>query len=250
MNSINQDPQTHEWVLITGAARRLGRALALGLAGQGINLILHYNRSGDQARELANEIAALGVDHLLIQSDLSEAEGQEKLISEAGRTSGNLTGLVNNASVYVKTPLEPLERSLWDQTLATNLTAPVFLAARLGMEMKKNSGGSIVQIGDWSTSRPYLNYLAYSVSKGGLETATRALARELAPSVRVNLLALGPILLPDDSDASYADRVKRAVPLGKIGGAASYVEAVMFLLGNASYCTGSILTMDGGRDLA
>jgi pteridine reductase len=120
----------------------------------------------------------------------------------------------------------------------------------LGLAMKDSGGGAIVQIGDWSAHRPYPRYLAYTISKGALETATMALARELAPHVRVNMVALGPILLPDGSGPAYEERVKQAVPLGRLGGTQAFQRAVLYLLEDEGYCTGTILTVDGGRRLA
>ncbi len=249
MNLSSLTPGASETVLVTGAGQRLGRALALSLARRGATLVLHYNRSQREAKSLFDLIGGKNDGHRIFQADLSLPEGQEQLIKDIKRNNVLLTGLVNNASRYEKTPLETLGREQWDEMLETNLTAPVYLAAQLGLDMKKRGRGSIVMVGDWSTNRPYLDYLAYSVSKGGLETATRALGRELAPAVRVNLLAPGPMLLPDNSGDDYAARVREAVPLRKIGGEDAYTKAVLFLLSNASYCTGSILTIDGGRHL-
>jgi pteridine reductase len=255
MDAINQpQPATplawrEQCVLITGAARRLGRRLARELADRGAAIGIHYHRSEHEARELAEDLARRARAVWLFPADLSQPDGPERLIRQARDASPRWTGLVNNASIYRATPLERIERPDWDAHLAINLTAPVWLALRLGAAMRETGGGAIVQVGDWSTAQPYPHYLAYTVSKGALETATRALARELAPQVRVNMVALGPILLPEGSGPDYADRVARSVPLGRVGDPQEFVRAVLFLLCEATFATGSILTVDGGRGL-
>lgn len=237
-----------ECVLITGSARRLGRALAEALAARRTRLLLHYHRSESQAFELANRCAALGAEATLFRADLADSAAVEKLIADVIRHQP--TGLVNNASLFFRTPLENLPPQTWDEMLTVNLATPVRLASALGLAMKEAGRGSIVQIGDWSARRPYRNYLAYSVSKGALETATRSLARELAPEVRVNLVALGSMLLPENASAELEERIRQPVPLGRLGGTRAYVDAVLFMLGEAQYCTGTVLTVDGGRSLS
>jgi pteridine reductase len=237
-------------VLITGGARRLGRHLARGLADRGAAIGIHYHRSEHEARELAEDLARRARAVWLFPADLTRPDGQESLARQALEASPRWTGLVNSAAIYHPTPLEQIARPDWDEHLAVNLTAPVWLSLRLGAAMRDTGGGSIVQVGDWSTAQPYPHYLAYTVSKGALETATRALARELAPQVRVNMVALGPILLPEGAGPDYAERVVRAVPLGRVGDPQEFVRAVLFLLCDATFATGSILTLDGGRGLA
>ncbi len=236
-------------ILITGSARRLGMALAEALAARGAALALHYHRSQADAERLARRLETTARQVWLFQADLRRPEDQEKLAQQVMSHCGQLSGIVNGASIYDRTPLTALDRNAWEETLSVNLSAAVWLSVILGREMKRAGHGSIVQIGDWSVHRPYPDYLAYTVSKGGLETATLALARELAPEVRVNMVALGPILLPDGSGPEYEARVKRAVPLGRLGGPAAFVEAVLYLLGDTSFCTGTVLTVDGGRSL-
>jgi pteridine reductase len=243
------DGWDHHCVLITGAATRLGRSLAEALAARGAALALHFHRSAEAAETLAERLKPSARHVRLFQADLRKPREQESLAERVMRDCGKLTGLINNASAYRKTPLSTLTEREWDEILAVNLAAPVRLSVMLGLEMKRSGGGSIVQIGDWSTNRPYRDYLAYTVSKGGLETATRALARELAPDVRVNLVAPGPILLPQGGTSDLEARIRQAVPLGRLGGTSAFVEAVLFLLAEATYCTGTTLTVDGGRTL-
>jgi pteridine reductase len=236
-------------ILVTGGARRLGRALVEALAAQGAGVAIHYHHSEREAQLLADSVRDRASSVRLFQADLRQPAEQERLAAEVLANCGPLTGLVHNASTYTTTPLETFTREGWDDHLAANLTAPVWLSVRLGRAMKREGRGSIVLTGDWSTQRPYRHYLAYTVSKGGLETATRALARELAPEVRVNMIALGPILLPEGSGPELAERVSRVVPLGRVGSPREYVAAVLHLLSAATYSTGSIVTVDGGRGL-
>jgi pteridine reductase len=237
-------------VLVTGAARRLGSELARALAARGAAVALHYHRSEREARALVGELTPRARAVWLMRADLAQPEEQDRLARDVLERCGRLTGLVNCASAYRPTPVDTLTRAEWEAHLAVNLTAPVWLSLRLGQAMRQAGGGSIVQVGDWSTGQPYRGYLPYTVSKGALETATRALARELAPEVRVNMVALGPILLPEGTGADYEQRVARAVPLGRVGHPAEFVRAVLFLLGEATYTTGSVLAVDGGRSLA
>jgi pteridine reductase len=255
MDAASGSPATvRDWrehcVLVTGAARRLGRRVARELASHGAAVGIHYHRSEHEAKDLAEELSRRARAVWLFQADLARPDGPETLARQARDASPRWTGLVNNASLYRPTPIEEITRADWDAHLAVNLSAPVWLSLRLGAAMRETGGGSIVQVGDWSTAQPYPRYLAYTVSKGALETATRALARELAPEVRVNMVALGPILLPEGADAAHAERVARAVPLGRVGHPDEFARAVLFLLGEATYATGSILTVDGGRGLA
>jgi pteridine reductase len=242
-------PWPEQTILVTGAARRLGRALVEAIAAQGAAVIIHYHRAQREAEDLAESVRGRATNVTLMRADLRQPEEQERLASDVLASCDSLTGLVNNASLYTPTPLESIERSAWDEQLAVNLTAPVWLAQRLGRAMRAGGSGAIVNIGDWSTHRPYRNYLAYTVSKGALETATRALARELAPEVRVNMVALGPMLLPEGSDPDLEARVSRAVPLGRVGTPREYVAAVLHLLSASTYSTGAIIVVDGGRSL-
>jgi len=159
-------------VLVTGAARRLGRALSRALAERGAAVALHYHRSRREAEELAQQLNASGHRAWSIQADLARAEEQERLAREVLERCERVTGLVNSASVYRPAPLERIGRPDWDEHLAVNLTAPAWLSIRLGRAMRASGGGAIVQVGDWSVSQPYPQYLPYTVSKGALEAAT------------------------------------------------------------------------------
>ncbi len=245
------EPDWHQaCVLITGGARRLGRMLAVALAQRGAAIALHYHRSHREAEQLARELEGSARRVWLFRANLAEPAEQDRLAARVLAECHDLCGVVNNASLYQRTPLADLTRQEWDEHIAVNLSAPVWLAVLLGRAMRQRQGGSIVQVGDWSVAQPYRDYLPYTVSKGALATATRALARELAPEVRVNMVALGPMLLPEGSNPDLEARIARAVPMNRVGTPQEYVAAVLYLLAGGTYCTGSVLTVDGGRSLA
>ncbi|MHC4549303.1 MAG: SDR family oxidoreductase [Planctomycetota bacterium] len=230
--------------LVTGGGRRIGRALCLALAGRGVRVAIHCRRSVAEAEEVARRCPGSAV----LPADLTDAGGRARLVAEAWERLGTLDILVNNASVYEETPLADLDEAAWDRTLAVNLTAPFFLARDAGLRMRAAGGGAIVNLTDWAVARPYPRYLPYYAAKGGLAAVTAGLARALAPEVRVNAVAPGPILLAEGAAPDRADAIRRATPLGRLGGAEAVASAVLFLLCN-DFVTGETLTVDGGRSL-
>jgi len=230
--------------LVTGGARRIGRALCLALGERGVRVAIHCHRSRQDAEEVARECPG----SVVLEADLAQRGAPARLLAEAYERLGNLDILVNNASVYENVQLSELDEASWDRALAVNLTAPFLLAQRAGLAMRDADGGVIVNLTDWALARPYPRYLPYYAAKAGLAAATAGLARALAPEVRVNAVAPGPILLPDGADPDTRAAVERATPLGRLGGAEAIVSAVLFLLGN-EFVTGEMLTVDGGRSL-
>jgi pteridine reductase len=230
--------------LVTGGARRIGRALCLALGERGVRVAIHCHRSRQDAEEVARECPG-GV---VLEADLAQRGAPARLLAAAYERLGNLDILVNNASVYENVQLSELDEASWDRALAVNLTAPFLLAQRAGLAMRDADGGVIVNLTDWALARPYPRYLPYYAAKAGLAAVTAGLARALAPEVRVNAVAPGPILLPDGADPDMRAAVERATPLGRLGGAEAVVSAVLFLLDN-EFVTGEMLTVDGGRSL-
>lgn len=237
------------WALVTGAARRVGAAIARALGEGGTNVALHCHHSIAEAEALAREIRAASSDAIVLRADLSDAAAVRDLASRAEAETGGIDVLVNNASNYLRTPWASLDESAWEESMSVNLKAPYLLSVALGTAMRRRGVGAIVNLVDWSIERPYRDYLPYSVSKAGLVCLTRALARELAPTVRVNAVAPGPVLLPDDAALGEADAVRRATPLG-LGTPEAVASAVRFLLTEATFTTGAILHVDGGRSIA
>ncbi len=232
--------------LVTGAALRVGRAIARELARAGADLLLHHRSSADAARELAGEIRGLGRDVVLLRGDLSDPDDLRR-VAEAGREADLL---VNSAAVFPRTPLPEVTVEDWDRVLSVNLRAPFFLARTIGLAMKERGGGAVVNIADWAAYRPYTGYLPYCVSKAGLLAMTAGLARALAPEVRVNAVAPGPVLLPPDMPEAERRAVIGTTPLRREGSPEDVARAVRFLAADASFSTGAVLTVDGGRLIA
>jgi len=228
--------------LVTGGARRIGRALCLGLAEAGARVAVHYHSSEAEAREVAGDTGGPA-----LRADLSRVPDCERLVNEAADALGGLDILINSAAVWNRVALDDLDEATWDRSLDTNLKGP-FFAARAAARRMAPDGGTIVNLTDWGIARPYPAYLPYYAAKAGLAAVTAGLARALAPSVRVNAVAPGPILLPDDTDASYEQRILAVTPLGRMGGEHAVVSTVMFLIGN-DFITGQTIVVDGGRSL-
>jgi pteridine reductase len=231
--------------LVTGGARRIGRALCLALGEHGVSVAIHCHRSREEADAVARECPG----SVVLEADLARRGAPARLLDEAYEQLGNLDILVNNAAVYESVQLPELDEATWDRALAVNLTAPFLLARRAGLRMREAGSGAIVNLTDWAVARPYPRYLPYYASKAGLAAVTAGLARALAPEVRVNAVAPGPILLPEGAgDDDLRAAIERATPLARLGGEGAVVSAVLFLLGN-EFVTGETLTVDGGRSL-
>lgn len=238
------------WALVTGAAKRVGRAIALELARRGANVVVHHRSSDTEAGEVVKAVQALGRDAMAVRADVGTAEGVRTLAAAAQGRAGTIDVLVNSASNYLRTPFETLDEQVWDQSLDVNLKAPYLLSIALADGMRRQQRGCIVNLVDWAADRPYRHYLPYCVSKAGLVGLTKALARELAPHVRVNAVAPGPVLPPDDMPPDEVAAVVRATPLGRIGRPEDVAACVAFLVLDAPFTTGSILHVDGGRAIA
>ncbi len=237
------------WALVTGAARRVGRVVALELARRGANIVVHYNTSADEAGATVADLRALGVDADVVQADLADAAQVRRLADDAEARSGGVALLVNSASNYLRTPFDAIDEEAWDASIDVNLKAPFLLAWTLGRVMRGRGEGVIVNIADWAGERPYKSYLPYCISKAGVLALTKALAIELAPAVRVNAVAPGPVLLPEHFGEREIAAVERATPLG-VGTPEDVARAIRFLAEEATFTTGSIFHVDGGRGIA
>lgn len=236
-------------VLITGAGRRVGRALALALAQRGMHVAVHYNRSRAEAEELAQGLTAgYGVKAAALRAELGDAKACRRLVDDAARALGGLDALINSASLYEQTPFDGVSIDDWDRHLDVNLRAPFFLSQAAAPHLRKR-GGSIVNIADWAAHRPYAGYIPYCVSKAGLLCLNTALAKQLAPQIRVNAVLPGPVLLPESDTKARREAVRRATLLQKLGSPEDVVKAVLYLL-DSDFVTGAELTVDGGRLIA
>ncbi|MHC5021504.1 MAG: SDR family NAD(P)-dependent oxidoreductase [Planctomycetota bacterium] len=235
--------------LVTGAARRIGRAIALELAAHGWDVVLHCHASTDAAEAVRGECEALGVRAAVVPGDLSVAEDLADLWDRCADALDPIDLLVNNAAVYPRTPLADVTLEDWKLALRVNLVAPAELARRAGLTMRsRGNGGCIVNITDWATARPQPNFLPYHAAKGALDTVTLALAKELAPEVRVNAVAPGPILPPEGVPDGHLEQVLASTPLGRLGDPSDIAAAVRYF-SEAPYTTGCILPVDGGRTI-
>jgi pteridine reductase len=239
-------------VLITGGAKRVGAATCRRLHSAGANLMLHYRVSAGEARLLQAELNHQRKDSVaLIQADLLDIAKLPAMVDQTVQSFGRLDALVNNASSFFQTPVGEITAAAWEDLIGTNLRAPLFLSQAAAPALKK-SQGAIVNITDIHAERPLKNYVVYSVAKAGLVGLTRSLARELAPEVRVNAIAPGPILWPDDEtfDELSRQRIISHTPLKREGTPEDIAKAVHFLLAEATYVTGETINVDGGRHVA
>jgi len=233
-------------VLITGAAKRLGRKSALTLAEAGAEVILHVNSSS--GNEVVQEIRELGRHAAVVRGDLSQIGETLRVVREALALTrdGKIDILVNNAALFSPSSLARTSLSEWQRMLRVNLTAPFIFALTLGREMRKTGGGKIIQLGDWSGQRPVPGYVPYCVSKGGLHALTLALAKALAPQVQVNEVVLGPVLPPDKYDEQATRVLLQQTPLRRLGNTEDVARVVGFLAASSDFVTGASYIVDGG----
>lgn len=238
-------------VLVTGAARRIGAAIARILHAAGWNVLIHYRASGAEARQLEKELNALRPDSAhCLRANLLDLHAIDKLAEAAHDKWGRLDGLVNNASSYYRTPLAALDEEQFDDLIGGNLKAPLFLIKACAARMK--AGGAVVNIADIHAARPMLAYSAYCAAKAGLVSITESLARELAPRIRVNAVAPGHILWASNTQLSESQQAAELakVPLQRLGQPEEIAMATAFLLSTAAaYTTGATLPVDGGLRL-
>jgi NAD(P)-dependent dehydrogenase (short-subunit alcohol dehydrogenase family) len=234
-------------VIVTGAARRVGRAIALAFAGRGAAIAIHYRSSAKEAEQLAAEIAGKRGKAKIFKADLENVAEIERMVADVLAAFGRIDVLVNSASIFYRKPIEEVTERDWDVNLDTNLKAPFFLSKYAGAAMRKQGAGKIVSIGDWAGIRPYKDYLPYTVSKSGIIGLTRALAKALAPEVQVNCVALGPVLPPEDYDPAEVQRLANATLTKRLGTPEDVARAVLFFCEGTDFATGATLLLDGGR---
>jgi pteridine reductase len=233
--------------LVTGAAKRLGRAVALGLAHQGADIAIHYGKSAVEANELAGEIQKLGRRTATFSAELTNVSEIQTLIDEAIAHFGHLDILVNSAANFLETKFGQTTENTWDASLDTNLKGPFFCAQAAAPHLAKSGRGVIINFADIGGLLGWREYLPHSLSKAGVMLMTRILAKELAPAIRVNAIAPGTISMPGDPLEWQSDYIRRA-PLARTGRPDEIVDAVLYLL-RAEFVTGQTLVIDGGRSL-
>ena len=239
----------HPVALVTGGGVRIGRAIALGLAESGYDLVVSYRTSKAGAADVAEAVGdRLGRRVHKVQADLSRESDAARLAHAAAEHFGRLDLLVNSASTFVANDLLAVTADEWDAVMSVNVRAP-FLMVRETADLLRASTGSVVNIVDLSALHPWTSHPHHSVSKAALLHLTRVMARRLAPEVRVNAIAPGVVLPPDDHSEARVERLRRTVPLGRIGSPEDVVAAVRFLAG-AEYVTGEVIVVDGGAGMA
>ncbi len=234
--------------LVTGSAKRLGRAIALALAKHGCHVAVHYLKSEKEATETVETLQKMGVKAFPFRADLTEEDQVKELVNSIAKTFGQLDILVNNASIFARTPFERLDASTWRKFMDANLTS-VFLCSRYASELlSEGEGGVIVNISDTAAFKPWTGFLPYCVSKAGVVALTIGLARILAPKVRVNCVALGTVLPPEDFGDEWKQEMGAKTLLKRLGTPEEVAQSVLFCI-TCDYLTGAVITLDGGRYL-
>lgn len=239
-------------VLITGGAKRIGASICRMLHASGARIMIHYRNSVSEARALQSELNLQRANSAaIIQGDLLNLAMLPSLVHETVQHFGRLDVLINNASSYYATELGEIDDGQWQDLIGSNLKAPLFLAQAAAHELRRRHG-CIINITDMHVERPKKGYIVYSVAKAGLVTLTKSLAHELGPEVRVNSVAPGPVLWPEDNpqfDEVYRQRVISQTLLKRIGESDDVAKAVRFLIHDAPFITGQVIAVDGGRSL-
>jgi pteridine reductase len=231
--------------LVTGAGTRVGRVIALALGKAGMRVGVHYAGSQKGARQTAEEIIALGSDARTLPGDLTDPATGPRLVEHTAKVFGSLDVLVNSAAVMLRTPVGEVLVEDWDAMFALNLRAPFFLCQSAARVMGEK-GGVIVNIADLAAFETWRSYVPHAITKAGIIQMTRGLAHALAPKIRVNAIAPGPVMLPDGWTQEQADKLIASTPLGRLGSPDDVAQAVLYLLG-ADYVTGETIIVDGGR---
>jgi pteridine reductase len=239
-------------ILVTGGARRIGETICQKLHSEGMNLMVHYRSSEREAQVLQTKLNQIRPGSVaLIQADLLDITQLPILVNETIKHFGRIDSLVNNASSFYSSPIGKITEKSWDELIGCNLKAPLFLSQAAAPHLKKQHG-CIINIVDIHSEWPLKKYMVYSSAQGGLATLTKSLALELAPEVRVNGVSPGPILWPENgewSDQITRQRIIDKTLLKRIGEPNDIAKAVFFLISDAPYITGQILTVDGGRSI-
>ncbi len=231
--------------LVTGAGRRVGRAIAVALGAQGMRVAVHYNESVAGARDTAGIIEDAGGSAALVRANLTDVTACEQLIDALVLEHGELHTLVNSAAVMMRTPVGSVGEGDWDAMFALNIRAPFFLSQHAAPALRL-AGGNIVNIADLAAFETWSGYVPHGITKAAIVQMTRALAHAMAPEVRVNAVAPGVVLLPDGFDPAEAEHLRRTTPLRRIGSPEDVSDAVLYLV-RAEFVTGEIIKVDGGR---
>jgi len=241
------DNLTGRVALVTGAGRRVGRAIALALGARGMHVVVHFNGSRTGADETARLIIDAGGQAIVEQADLTQVEAANELVDRAIAWRGALSALVNSAAIMLRTPVGETTTPDWDTMFALNVRAPYFLSQRAAPALAA-SQGAIVNIADLAAFESWPAYVPHGMTKAAVVQMTRAMARALAPGVRVNAVAPGVVLLPEGWSEEEAEHLRSTTPLRRLGSPEDVAQVVLFLL-EAQYVTGEVIRVDGGRHI-
>ncbi|MGH7962246.1 MAG: SDR family NAD(P)-dependent oxidoreductase [Candidatus Binatia bacterium] len=239
---------TGKVALVTGGAKRLGKAIVLALAARGCKLVVHYHTSYVAAEETVRELLAAGHEAFALQADITQEADVDHMVEAAVARFGRIDVLVNNAAVFFRTPVDTVTIEEWEQVMSVNLTGTFLCAHKIGLRMREWGWGHIINMADVAGLRPWADYIPYSVSKACVLTFTQGLALELAPQVMVNAVVPGPVLFQEDTPEEVQQReinktlLKRAITPEEVA------EVVVFVA-ESDYSTGSVFHVDGGRSL-
>lgn len=234
--------------LVTGGAKRVGKAIVEALAARGCHLVVHYHRSQTQAEETVRQLQATGHRSIALQADITKEDEVEGMIEAAISHFGRIDILVNNAALFYRTPVETLSIEDWERVMDVNLTGTFLCAHKIGLRMRERGWGHIINIADVAGLRPWADYIPYSVSKACVLTFTQGLAMELAPQVMVNAVIPGPVLFQEDTPDSVQQREIDKTLVKRAGSPEDVAQVVVFVA-ESDYSTGASFHVDGGRAL-
>lgn len=239
---------TGKIALITGGAKRVGKAIVQALAAKGCHLVVHYNTSQTDAQATVQALRAAGNKAIALQADITKEDEVEHMIEAAVSHFGRIDVLVNNAALFYRTPVETLTLEDWERVMDVNLTGTFLCAHKIGLRMRDWGWGHIINIGDVAGLRPWADYIPYSVSKACVLTFTQGLAMELAPHVMVNAVIPGPVLFQEDTPDSVQQREIDKTLVKRAGSPEDVAQVVVFVA-ESDYSTGATFHVDGGRSL-
>jgi NAD(P)-dependent dehydrogenase (short-subunit alcohol dehydrogenase family) len=236
-------------VLITGSSDRVGKAIGLELARNGARVVIHYHTNKRMAIRTAQEIEDLGIETTVVQGDLSLKNDWQRIRNEILKKFNRIDVLVNNAAIFRETPFFDTKETDWDDLMNINLKS-VFLGCQvIGKWMYDKGSGKIINISDIASETIWPNYIPYCVSKAGVTTITKGLAKALAPNVLVNCIAPGTVLLANDYDKNLEETLIKRTPLKRIGSPQDIAKTVLFLIEGSDFINGAVIKVDGGRSL-
>jgi len=234
--------------IVTGGAVRLGKALALALAGQGVRVGIHYGSSAGPAEAVVKEIKAMGSDAVAIQADLSQPAEARSIVERAAAHFGQVDILVNSAAIFEPGNWDDTTEANWDRHFAINLGSPFFLSQAFATQVGRERAGHIVNIADWRGVRPGPDHIAYTLTKAAIIAMTKSLALALAPNIQVNAIAPGLILPPPGQDQAYLESKANEVPAKRVGSPQEIANAMVYLL-HSDFVTGDLIFVTGGEHL-